>query len=112
MISSEPDRERRRRLNDVAAGMSVVAHHKKDASIETCIQKFFKEEIMTCEWYRNAVAEGEQRGREEGREKLRQNLLNTARKILPPEASAALASITDNSALETALWAKYDALAH
>ena len=67
---------------------------------------------MTCEWYRNAVAEGEQRGREEGREQLRQNLLNTARKILPPEASAALASITDNSALETAIWEKYDALAH
>jgi len=108
MISSEPDPERKRRLNDVAAGMSVVAHHKKDASIEACIQEFFKEEIMTCEWYRNARAEG----REEGVEKGRQALLNTARMILPIEVVNTLALITDIDALEAAVSAEYKAHAH
>jgi len=112
MISSEPDPERKRRLNDVAAGMSVVAHHKKDASIEACIQQFFREEIMTCEWYRNALAEGNQQGFDKGVEKGRQALLNTARMILPIEVVNTLALITDIDALEAAVSAEYKAHAH
>jgi len=78
--------------------------------------KVCREEIMTCEWYRNALAEGEQRGmdkgREEGREEGRQALLNMARKILPVEAVNVLEKITDINALETAISAEYEALAH
>ncbi|MCL2824376.1 MAG: hypothetical protein FWD57_10315, partial [Polyangiaceae bacterium] len=114
------DPERKRRLNDVAAGMSVVAHHKKDASIEACIQKFFREEIMTCEWYRNALAEGKQQGLEKGihigiekgREEGREALLDTVRMFLPPETSAALASITDLAELRAAIRAEHEARPH
>ena len=67
---------------------------------------------MTCEWYRNALAEGEQRGMDKGREEGRQALLNTARKILPVEVVNVLAKITDINALETAVSAEYEALAH
>ncbi|MCL2823695.1 MAG: hypothetical protein FWD57_06865, partial [Polyangiaceae bacterium] len=82
---------------------------------ESYVASFFREEIMTCEWYRNAYNEGVdiglQRGREEGKEQARQSLLNTARRILPPKLCAALASITDVSALQDAIWAAYDARA-
>jgi len=67
---------------------------------------------MTCEWYRNALAEGEQRGMDKGREEGRQALLNTARKILPVEVVNVLEKITDINALETAVSAEYEALAH
>ena len=112
MISSEPDRERRHRLHDIAAGMSVVAHHKKDATSETCIHKFFSEEIMICEWYRNALAEGEQRAMDKAGAEAREAIMDTVRMFLPPETSAALASITDLAELRAAIRAQHEARPH
>ena len=127
LINSEPDPERKRRLAEISVGLSVVAHHHKDATLESYVASFFREEIMTCEWYRNAVKEGfdmgVQRGIgigieegigigiEKGKEQTRQSLLDTARRLLPPKLCAALASITDVSALHDAIWEAYEARA-
>ena len=67
---------------------------------------------MTCDWYRNALAEGEQRGIDKGREEGREALMDAVCMFLPPEAGAALASITDLTELRAAIRAKHKARAH
>ena len=113
MIKAESDPERKQRLADIPTAMTVVAQHHGDPTLEAFVTHIFREEIMTCEWYQNALSLGEQRGIdkgiEKGIEKGRQALLNTARLILPPEVVAALAFIADIEALEAAIAAAHKA---
>ena len=112
LINSEPDPERKGRLNEIAAAMPVVAHHRKDETLEAVITNFFREKIMNCLWYRNAKAEGREEGREETREEAREEareaIMDTVRMFLPPETSAALASITDLAELRAAIRAQLE----
>ena len=102
--------------------MAVVARHRNDRTLHDFVCNIFCEEIMSSNWYQEALAEGRAEGfamgraeglaigRAEGRaEARRERLLRVAHRFLSPEVVEQLASITDVDALEEAIFAAPDA---
>jgi len=76
------------------------------SAFERFITSFFKEDIMDCIWYREAI----EKGRAEGIERERKDsIMRMARRSLPDRIQERLAAITDVEVLEEAFLAAHRA---